>query len=87
MEALSSSAQTTATQHSVTEQRLVDVQDVARIMGISAKGVRRQVDAGQLPGVIRVGRLIRFDVQVIHSWISAGCPPLREWNAQVRRRL
>ena len=34
----------------------------------------------KLPRPIRLGRLKRWDSLEIESWITAGCPPRREWE-------
>jgi excisionase family DNA binding protein len=31
------------------------------------------VDQGRVPGVYRVGRLVRFRADAIDAWIAAGC--------------
>lgn len=39
-----------------------DVQGMARLWGVSDKTIRRMLTAGELRGVIRRGRLLRFHV-------------------------
>ena len=56
---------------------LSDVEGVAALLHCSVKTVRRLVDAGKIPGVVRIGRLMRFDLTVISGWIDKGCPPCR----------
>jgi excisionase family DNA binding protein len=48
---------------------LVDIQAVARSLGISMRQVRRFVADGQIP-FIRVGHLIRFDPGQLKEWID-----------------
>lgn len=55
--------------------QLADVAGVADILNCSTKTVRRMVDAGKIPGVIRLGRLLRFDLAVLSRWSGQGCPP------------
>jgi len=54
--------------------RLGDVRAVAEMIDVSSKTVRRMADAGTIPGVIRIRRLLRFDLAAVSSWIAAGCP-------------
>jgi excisionase family DNA binding protein len=48
---------------------LVDIQTVARALGISMRQVRRFVADGQMP-FVRVGHLIRFDPNELKGWID-----------------
>jgi excisionase family DNA binding protein len=48
---------------------LVDIQTVARSLGISMRQVRRFVAEGQIP-FLRVGHLIRFDPNELNDWID-----------------
>ena len=63
-----------------TTARLGDVKTAALMLDLSAKTIRRMADAGKMPGVIRLGRLLRFDLDLIHRWIDQGCPPLHRFN-------
>jgi excisionase family DNA binding protein len=49
---------------------LVDIQTVARSLGISMRQVRRFVAEKQIP-FVRVGHLIRFDPEELNDWIDA----------------
>lgn len=40
--------------------RLLNTQEVAALMGVSPKTIRRLLDAGKLPQIVRIGRLIRW---------------------------
>jgi excisionase family DNA binding protein len=40
--------------------RLLNTQDVAALLGVSPKTIRRLLDAGKLPQIVRIGRLIRW---------------------------
>ena len=48
--------------------RLLDVRDVAEILGTSVWTVRNLYWSGELP-YVRVGRLLRFDVSDLEEWI------------------
>ncbi len=56
-----------------TDQRgiptLLDIEVLAKSLGISMRQVRRFVAEGQIP-FIRIGHLIRFDPKEINKWIE-----------------
>jgi excisionase family DNA binding protein len=64
--------------------RLGDVNAAALKLDLSAKTIRRMADAGKMPGVIRLGRLLRFDLDLIDRWIDQGCPPLHRFSREKR---
>ncbi len=53
-----------------------DIQDVARMLKISTRSVRRLIDEGAITPPMRVGRLIRWPKRRIIEWIVAGCPAI-----------
>ena len=63
--------------------RLGDVKAAASKLDLRAKTIRRMTDAGRMPGVIRLGRLLRFDLDLIDRWIDQGCPPLHRFSRVV----
>jgi excisionase family DNA binding protein len=54
-----------------------ETDELATMLKVSGRHIRRMVDAGRVPGVIRLGRLVRFNVQAIDDWIRAGCPRVK----------
>ncbi len=65
---------------SVKPQSLLgDVKLAARMLSISPKTVRRRIDAGQMPGICRLGRLLRLDLVTLTQWVAQGCPPLHRF--------
>jgi excisionase family DNA binding protein len=57
---------------------LLDVKEVARLLGCSTRHVRRLADHGQLPPPVKLGALVRWRRSDIDSWISNGCPSTRK---------
>ena len=53
-------------------RRMLSTYGVALYLGISRKSVFRHVSAGRMPGVVRVGKLLRFDRYVIDKQLAAG---------------
>ncbi len=66
---------TTATQPDGTE--LIDVREVARLLGCSARHARRMADRGAMPLPLRLSRLVRWRRRDIERWIEQGCPSCR----------
>lgn len=56
---------------------LVDVREVARLASCSPRHVFRLVKRGMIPPPVKVGRLTRFQRDLIETWISEGCPPVK----------
>jgi excisionase family DNA binding protein len=53
---------------------LIDVQQVAELLGCSARHVSRLADRGGMPRPVRLGALVRWNRSAVESWIAAGCP-------------
>ena len=66
-------------------RRLGDISDVASICKCSTRTVRRRAELNLIPGMIRIGKLIRFDLDLISRWIDAGAPPTPHFNSQPER--
>lgn len=47
------------------------VKDVARLLDCSEQHVRNLVARGQLPGAIKVGKLLRFDAEIVRAWLAS----------------
>ena len=59
-------------------RRLGDVQAVATKLGnCSTRHVYRLADAGKMPSPIKLGALVRWDLDVLDAWIAGGCKPVR----------
>jgi excisionase family DNA binding protein len=52
------------------EEALWDVNDAAAYLKESVKGVYAAAARGSIPGVVHVGRLVRFDPDAIKAWIK-----------------
>lgn len=63
---------------------LLSVNDVARLVGVSVRTVRRMLSAGLLPAEIRLNRTIRWRFYDIANWIDLGCPD--RWAFEAARR-
>ena len=57
---------------------LLDVEQVARLLGCSPRHVYRLSDSGKMPRPVRLGSLVRWSQEAIQHWIAEGCPIRRE---------
>lgn len=57
---------------------LLDVRQVAEILGCSARHVARLAHEGRMPRPVHVGALARWRVAEIESWIEHGCRKVRK---------
>ena len=55
--------------------RLIDVDELAQITGLSKPTLWRHHSAGLIPPAVRIGRSVRWRLATIEQWINAGCPP------------
>ncbi len=65
---------TTTTPERATGRTLGDVKAVAEKLDCSPRHVYRLADAAKMPPPIRLGSLVRWDLDAIDAWIAAGCP-------------
>lgn len=56
---------------------LLDVEQVASILNVSARTVYRLADSGAMPRPRRLNSLIRWSRTEIEAWLAAGCPSCR----------
>jgi excisionase family DNA binding protein len=53
---------------------LLTVDDVAALLTVSSRTVRRMADSGAMPRPVRLSTLIRWRRTDIDLWIADGCP-------------
>jgi len=62
---------------------LLDAVDVARVLCLSLRSVRRMDRFGEIPQPIRIGgRAVRWRRDELVAWCAAGCPKRRSWTWQ-----
>lgn len=64
---------------------LLNVNQVARFLGVSTRQVWNLRTEGLLPQPVRLGRSSRWRRTELVAWVDAGCPPGAEWSS-VRSR-
>jgi prophage regulatory protein len=60
------------------EKRLLGVDDVARLLGVSSRHVYRLADGGRMPRPVKLGGSVRWDRQAIELWLEKGCPQVEK---------
>lgn len=65
--------------------RMIDVQEVAAILHISARSVWRLVSLGDLPRPMHFGRSARWRLTDVEAWIES-CASNQQTNSQVEHR-
>jgi excisionase family DNA binding protein len=48
--------------------------DVAKLLGVDRKTVYAAAERGEIPGTIRIGRLLRFSRAKVLAWMGQGAP-------------
>ena len=56
------------------EKMLINIRDIAIILDVSERTVRRMNDAGRLPEPIQLGGLLKWKKSSIYDWIDLNCP-------------
>jgi excisionase family DNA binding protein len=51
--------------------------ELADLLRCSGRTLYRQLQAGELPPPVRIGRLLRWRRPDIEQWIDAGCPAVK----------
>lgn len=65
-------AMSTITSPPTTTEQDYDVPTLAVRCRCSARHVWRQIDAGKIPGVYRLGNLVRINRGVVEEWLRSG---------------
>jgi excisionase family DNA binding protein len=58
------------------EPALINVKQVAKLLGVSTRAVATWSDSGRLPGKVKIGRSARWRLEDIQAWLKAGCPAI-----------
>jgi excisionase family DNA binding protein len=57
--------------------RLLTTAQLAALLALGDRTIKRMTAARELPGIVRIGRSVRFDRNQVEAWVSRGCPRLR----------
>jgi len=58
-------------------RKIGDLKVVAEKLTCSQRHIYRLADAGRMPAPLRLGSLVRWDLDAIDRWIAEGCPTVR----------
>lgn len=59
-------------------EKLIDVREVAKALGVSTRKVWAMRDSGYMPQPIKLGGAVRWRAEAdIAKWLAAGCPDCR----------
>src|SRR5262245_61724715 len=64
---------------------LVTRPELSQLISLDVRTLARMDAAGELPGRIKIGKSVRYDVAAIKQWIACGCDMTR-WKAMHRGR-
>lgn len=59
------------------EPDVLTVEEVAALLRVDRKSIYAAVARGDVPGVLRLGRLIRFSRELVLRWVREGQIPSR----------
>lgn len=57
---------------------LLAVDDVAALLSVSPRTVRRMADSGAMPRPVKLSSLVRWRRADLDQWLAAGCPSCRQ---------
>ncbi|MCH8829678.1 MAG: helix-turn-helix domain-containing protein [Planctomycetes bacterium] len=63
---------------------LVDVRQVAELLGCSTRHIYRLADAGKMPRPVKLGALVRWNRATLQEWFDTGCPAVRHSTGGTR---
>jgi excisionase family DNA binding protein len=63
----------------VPSEVMTDLFGVAARLVVSERTVERMVLAGKMPPPMKLGRLRRWRLADLESWIASGCPSAASW--------
>ena len=61
-------------------RHLIDAKQLAHLLSVSVRSIRRFTSAGQLPKPVWIQGCVRWDQDEIVRWIEAGCPDRAAWS-------
>ena len=58
----------------MTTATLLNVKEVAEMLGLSERTIYRLSDAGSMPTPVKLGSSVRWRRSELETWIENGCP-------------
>lgn len=66
--------------NSITQPMTVSAWELAYLLGVSVRHIRRLDSCGALPVPVRIGRCVRWRSEEIKCWLEAGAPDRSSWE-------
>ncbi len=63
---------------------LIGAKELALLLGVSVRHLRRMDAAGELPRPVTLGKRVLWRTEEIQRWVAARCPDRRSWEATDR---
>jgi predicted DNA-binding transcriptional regulator AlpA len=67
------------------DKLLIDIPELAQLLSVSARHLRRLDASRDIPGRVVHGRRVLFQTEIIREWVRAGLPDREQWAALQRR--
>jgi excisionase family DNA binding protein len=58
----------------------VDAKQLAELLGLSVRTVRRLDSSAKLPRPVHIGGAVRWRLDEINAWLAADCPDRQRWE-------
>ena len=64
------------------EPLLIDVKSLAKMLSCSVRSVWRLNSSGKLPKPVKIGRSVKWNYQMVRTWVEMGCPDRATFEAR-----
>ena len=61
---------------------LINSREAAKLLKISQRTLWQWHSTGEMPPPIRIGRAVRWALEVLKKWVDAGCPVDPKWRTK-----
>jgi excisionase family DNA binding protein len=61
---------------------LIDSREASKLLKVSQRTLWRMHTTGEMPSPIRIGRAVRWSLEVLKKWVEAGCPVDPKWQTK-----
>lgn len=62
---------------------LIDSREAAKLLKVSPRTLWQRHSHGEMPPPIRIGRAVRWSLDVLKKWVEAGCPIDPAWRSGI----
>ncbi len=61
---------------------LIATKEAAKLLKVSERTLWQMQTTGRMPPPIRIGRAVRWSLDVLKKWVEAGCPVDPKWRSE-----